>query len=144
MQLVQDLGLREIEDILYCELKNWADWARRKDYLPETYRCPLGQLYIREDDQGTEPVERRIPIDEAEAQQMEAIINALPVKQRRAFLLHHLQRAKVGEQIVIVRGRQRQAQVLGICLRQYHYLLLRGHQTVYAKWKAQEAERGAA
>lgn len=131
-----DLNLKQIEDVLYVELKNWAAWARKKDYLPPPVRCVLGSLYIRDEDEECEKVERRMPIDELEAQAMEGIINQLPVKQRSAFIMHHLQRGILHGRIITLRGRQRQAQALGVGVRQYHYLLQRAHQGLLMKWRA--------
>jgi hypothetical protein len=131
---IENLVTKEIEARLAHELDNWIRWGRRRDWLPQGFRCPLGFLYKSPDVMGGLP-HRPPPCDELAAQRMEQIVCALPPKMREAFVMYHLDKASRNGHVVIVRGRKRKAELLGVSLGHYHYLVRVAHRFVLDAWE---------
>lgn len=128
-------GTKEIESILRHELDNWMRWARRRDYLPASFRVPLGYLFKSTDVHDEEKPVRFI-CDEIGAAGFERIVVSLPEKHRQAFVMHHLGKAHVAGKVRIIKGRDEGAKLLGVQVRQYHYLVNQAHSMVLRKCKA--------
>jgi hypothetical protein len=132
---VEEFGLKQCEEIMSGEIHNWIRWARQRNYLPASTKCVLGSVYVPEmDDEETGDVKPLPPI-ESDAELFESIIVSLPVRLRRAFVLHHLNRGHEGQVTVRVKGRNDKARVLGVGARQYHYILIAAHNLVLRKWR---------
>lgn len=129
---MEGLGTKEIEGILRHELENWIRWGRKKDWLPVSFRCPLGFLYKSE---GGETVASSLPCDGLEAAKLERIVVGLPQKHRQAFVMHQLDRAAVRGVVVIVRGRDDKARLLGLHKSRYHEVLSQAFNMVYREWQ---------
>lgn len=129
-------GTKEIEGILRHELDNWIRWGRRRDWKPVGFKVPLGYLYkstdVHDDDK---PI--RFVCDEIGAAGFERIVVSLPEKHRQAFVMHHLGRAHARGRIVILKGRDEGAKLLGVQVRQYHYLINQAHNMVLRRCQAQ-------
>lgn len=138
MYVVETCGIKDVERILDAEIHNWMRWARQRNYLPASVKCVLGQLYIRdaEDKEEEMKVENPLPPDELEAEAFEAVINSLPKRYRRAFILHHLDRGHIGLITVRVKTRQHKAQILGVGARQYNHIVTLAHQMILQRWQA--------
>lgn len=128
-------GTKEIENILRHELDNWLRWARRRDYLPVSFRVPLGYLF-KTTDAPDEPRQVRVTVDEIGAAGFERIIVSLPERHRQAFIMHHLNKAHVAGKIRVMKGREDGAKLLGVQVRMYHYLVNQAHAMVLRKCKA--------
>lgn len=127
-------GVKQIENLLRSELDNWIRWGRRKDWLPRSFKCPLGFLYKSPDVFGGLP-HRPPPCDELEAERFERIVCALPPRMRTAFVMYQLDRAHVSGHVVVIQGRKRKADILGVSVGQYHYLVRQAHRMLYAEWR---------
>ena len=126
-------GTKEIEAILYYDLQNWLRWGRRRDWMPVSFRCPLGYLYKSSDVH--EGSQIRMPVcDEIGAAGFERIVVSLPEKHRKAFVMHHLEKMAVRNLIVVVRGRDNRARLLGVAARQYHDIVRQAHRMVLRDW----------
>lgn len=118
---------KEAEDMLAVPLDNWIRWGRGKSYLPASFKCPLGFMY-KPGGSGSEPV------DEPAAVRFNAIVQNLPERHRRAFVMHEIGRGADKHRIVIIKGRNQAAQLLGVQLRQYHYLVNQAVNMVLTRW----------
>lgn len=125
-----DLGLKQCEQIMSADIENWVRWARQRNYLPASVSCVLGRLYKPELDDEQTGDRKPMPPVEIDAEVMESIIVSLPVRLRRAFVLHHLDRGHVGQVTVNVKNRSDKARVMGVGARQWHYLLTQAHNLV--------------
>lgn len=123
-------GTKEIEGILRHEIENWMRWGRKRDWMPTGFRCPLGMMYKSLDRDDVEQPGQFIRCDEIGAAQFERIVIALPERHRQAFVMHHLEKAAVNGWIMIQVGRNDAARILGVQLRQYHYLVNQSHGMV--------------
>lgn len=132
----EDLGTKVIENLLASEIHNWLRWARQRNYLPASVKCVLGNLAVQTEDDLAEAmkVESPLPPVESEAEAFEAVIVGLPERLRQAFILHHLDRGRVGSITVRVKGRNDKARVLGVGSRQYHYMVKQAHSLVLRRW----------
>lgn len=127
-------GTKQIEALMRDDLENWVRWGIRRDWMPPGFRCPLGFLYKSPDVFGGLPY-RAPPCDEIEAVRMERIVCSLPDKTRQAFVMYRLDRAHVAGHVVIVKGRRRKAEILGVGVGHYHYLVRQAHRLVYSEWR---------
>lgn len=128
-------GTKEIENILRHELDNWLRWARRRDYLPTSFRVPLGFLF-KSTDAPDEPRQVRVTVDEIGAAGFERIIVSLPERHRQAFIMYQLGRAHVAGKVRVIKGREDCARLLGVGNWQYHNLVRQAHSMVLRKVKS--------
>jgi hypothetical protein len=124
---------KEVESILRHELENWLRWGRKRDWMPVSFKCPLGFLYKSTDVH--EGSYRALPYDESEAVKLERIIVSLPQKHRQAFVMHHLDRAAVFGMVRIVRGRDEKARLLSVAKSRYHELVGQAHNIILREWQ---------
>ncbi len=120
-------GTKQIETILRHELNNWLRWGRCRDWMPVGFRCQLGMMYKSLDREDVEAPKNFTPCDEIGAAQFERIVVALPQRHREAFVMHHLEKAAVNGWIMIQVGRNDAARLLGVQVRQYHYMVNQAH-----------------
>lgn len=109
---------KEIEAILHYDLENWLRWGRKKDWMPVSFRCPLGFLYKTPEGEARPPA-----CDELEAVRFERIVVGLPQRHRQAFVMYHLERIAVNSRVKIIKGRDDRAALLGIQKSRYHELV---------------------
>jgi len=123
-------GTKQIETILRYELDNWLRWGRRRDWMPTSFRVPLGYLY-----QSRYPIDadqrlNSVRTDEIDAAQFERIVVGLPQQHRQAFVMHHLEKAAVAGFVVIIKGRDDRARVLGLQKSRYHEVVQQAHSMI--------------
>lgn len=130
-------GTKQIENILRHDLDNWLRWGRRRDWMPQSFVCQLGTMYVSRlskvelDD---EPAPRKLPkIDEIGAAQFERIVVSLPDRHRKAFVLHHMEKCAVNGWVVKIQGRDNMAKELGVGKSQYHVIVNEAHSIVLRK-----------
>lgn len=123
---------KAIEQILQYEIQNWMQWGRRRDWMPVSFRCPLGYLYKSSDVMSGTPV-RRPQVNEVGAGAFERMVVSLPEKHRQAFVMHHLGRAAVKGQIKILKGYDQNAQLLGVAKSKYYEFVQQAHSMVLRK-----------
>lgn len=121
---------KEIETILRYEIDNWMRWGKRRDWMPTGFRCPIGYMYKTIDREDCEKPVNFMPYDEIGAAAFERIVVALPQQHRMAFVMHHLEKAAINGIIVIVKGRDRRAQLLGVHKSRYHEIINQAHAIV--------------
>lgn len=127
-------GTKEIESLLRHELDNWIRWGTRRDYLPPSFKCPVGFLF-KSTDVHHEPVYRAPRVNDIEAARFEKIVVGLPERHRQAFVMYHLERASVKGKVFIHIGRGDAAKLLGVQVRQYHYMVNQAHAMVLRDWE---------
>lgn len=130
----EKLGAKEIELKMRHELENWIRWGRQKDWMPASFRCPLGFLFKSSDARSGHDV-RPLPCDGLEAVKLERIIVGLPQKHRQAFVMHQLDRAAVNGVVRIVEGRDDKARLLGVQKSRYHEILAQAFNMVWREWQ---------
>lgn len=130
----EDLRLKEVESVMRHELENWIRWGRKKDWLPASFRCPLGFL-LKSTEVHDTAADKELPCDGLEAVKLEKIIVGLPQKHRQAFVMHQLDRAAVNGMVKIVRGRDDKARLLGLQKSRYHELLAQAFNMVWREWQ---------
>ncbi|HJV75358.1 MAG TPA: hypothetical protein VJ654_14120 [Noviherbaspirillum sp.] len=127
------LGTKEIESILKHEIDNWVRWGKKRDWMPVGFRCPLGFMYKSTDVH--EASYKPLPCDEGNAARFERIVISLPERHRSAFVMHQLDKAHVQGWIVILRGRDDKARILGVQKSRYHELVSQAYNIVLREWK---------
>lgn len=133
----ETLGIKQIEKILSREISDWVRWGRNKDYLPPSFRCPLGFLYLPMRGDLEVRLYKPAPINILEVVEFERLVMSLPVKHRQAFVMYHLDRALVNGRIVErKRSGQDNAKLLGVHRSRYYVLLAQAHNMVFRDWKA--------
>jgi hypothetical protein len=135
----EELRLKEVESVMRHELENWIRWGRKKDWLPASFRCPLGFLF-KSTEVHDVAADKELPCDGLEAVKLERIIVGLPQKHRQAFVMHHLDKAADRGFIRIVRGREDKARLLCVQVRQYHNIVAQAHNIVLREWRKIFAE----
>ena len=126
---------KDIERILFRELDNWIRWGKKRDWLPVSFRCPLGFLYKSIDKDYEAPPERLPdPIDSLAAVKMERLVMGLPVRHRTAFVMYQLGKAAVDGEIRIVKGRDDAARIMGVQAWQYHNLVRQAGNMILRGW----------
>lgn len=132
----ENLSIKQIENVLSSEISNWLRWGRNKDYLPPSFRCPLGYLYIPKRGDLEAALYRPIPIKPLEAVEFERLVTALPTKHRQAFVMYHLNRAMVNGRIEEKKRRVfEMARVLGVRKSRFYELLGQAHNMIFRSWK---------
>lgn len=129
----ESLGTKEIESILRHEIDNWIRWGKKRDWMPVGFRCPLGFMYKSTDVHVG--AYRALPSDEGSASKFERIVIALPERHREAFVMHQLDKAHVSGWIVILKGRDDKARIMGVQKSRYHELVSQAHNIVLREWK---------
>jgi hypothetical protein len=119
-------GTKEIENTLRYELENWIRWALGRSHYPPSFKCPLGYLYKSEEYREAP----RPRVDDISAAAFEKIVVGLPERHRQAFVMHHLNRAASHGRVKILKGRDEGARLLGVQVRQYHYIVNQAHAMV--------------
>jgi hypothetical protein len=133
---MEDVGIREVEKILSSEIYNWIRWGNSKDYLPPSFKCPIGQLYVPMRGDLEARLYKAPPIDILGAIAFEAVVVTLPEKHRKAFVMHHLGRAVVRQTIRIKkRNGYEIARLLGVHRSRYYVLLKEAHNMVLRRYK---------
>lgn len=126
---------KDIERILFRELDNWIRWGKKRDWLPVSFRCPLGFLYKSVDKDYEAPPERLPdPIDSLAAVKMERLVMGLPARHRTAFVMYQLGKAAVDGEIRIVKGRDDAARLIGVQKSQYHDIVRQAGNMVLRGW----------
>jgi hypothetical protein len=119
---------KAIEQILYYEIENWLRWGRNRNWMPVSFRVPLGYLFKSSDVH--EASVRRPEVKEGDAADFERIIIALPEKHRQAFVMYHLERAVVNGRVISIKGRGQAQQLLGLQKSRYHEVVNQAHSIV--------------
>lgn len=138
----ENLGIKQIEKILSSEIADWIRWGRNKDYLPPSFRCPLGYLYVPK--RGDVDVDRyrRAPVNLLEVVEFEKIVIALPTKHRQAFVMYHLDRAEINGMVIEKkRSGYENARLLGVHRSRYYVLLTQAHNMVFRDWKSEQLKK---
>lgn len=134
----ESLGTKQIEKILSAEINNWLRWGRNRDYLPISFRCPLGYLYVPKRGDLEARLYKAPPINSLVAVEFERLVVGLPVRHRQAFVMYHLNRARIGDKIIErKRSAYDMAKILAVQKRQFEYLVSQAHNMVYRRWKVQ-------
>jgi hypothetical protein len=132
----ETLGIKKIEKILSREISDWIRWGRNKDYLPPSFRCTLGFLYLPMRGDLEVRLYKPVPVNLLEVIEFEKIVISLPVKHRQAFVMYHLDRALVNGRIVQrKRSYKDNAKLLGVHQTRYYVLLAQAHNMIFRKWK---------
>ena len=124
------LGTKAIENILRHELDNWLRWGKKRDWMPISFTCMLGRMYVSRYPIDAESRVSIAKIDEISAAQFERIIVALPERHRQAFVIHHLEKCVIDGCIKKVRDRDDAARCLGVGKSQYHAIVNQAHSIV--------------
>lgn len=134
----ENLGIREIEKILSSEISDWIRWGHNKDYLPTSFRCPLGFLYIpARGDIETALYSKPKPINLLVVVEFERIVVRLPVKHREAFVMYHLNRVKIRNKVVErKRSGYEMAKLMGVSKAKFYGLVSEAHNMIFRNWKA--------
>lgn len=138
----EDLGTRQIEKILQTEIREWVRWGRNRDYLPPSFRCPLGFLYLPKRGDLEAALYRPAPINALLAADFEKLVIRLPSAHRQAFVMYHLNRAKINTKVIErKRTPQQMGQVLGVQKRRFYEILEQAHKMIFRDWQhRQEVE----
>lgn len=136
----ENLGIRQIEKILASEIGDWIRWGRNKDYLPVSFRCPLGFLYLpKRGDIETALYSKPKPINLLSVVEFERIVVRLPEKHRQAFVMYHLNRANVRGRIVEKkRSGYDMGKILGVSKSKFYGLVSESHNMVFRNWKSKQ------
>lgn len=130
------LGIKTIEKILAREISDWLRWGRSRDYLPPSFRCPLGYLYLPKRGDLDAHRYRAPPINLLEVVEFERMVIALPAKHRQAFVMYHLGRAEVNGRIEEKKRTGYEiARHLGVHRSRYYVLLTQAHNIIFRGWK---------
>ncbi len=133
----ENLGTKQIEKILSAEIRDWLRWGRGKDYLPVSFRCPLGFLYVRPRGDLDIGRYRAPPINLLAVVEFERIVVALPAKHRQAFVMYHLNRIAINEKIEEKKYTYSEmARLLSLQKTQFYTVLGQAHSMVFRNWKA--------
>jgi hypothetical protein len=133
ISMEEHLTTKEIEHLLRHDIDNWIRWGRKRDWMPTGFKCPTGFMFKSNDVH--EPSYKPLPCNEISAADFERIIIRLPQRNREAFVLHQLDKAHILGFIVIVRGRDEKARILGVQKSMYHRLLNQAYNMIYRDWK---------
>lgn len=132
----ENLGIKQIEKILSNEIMDWLRWGKSKDYLPSSFRCPLGQMYIPKRGDLEANLYKPMPVNELQALAFEKIVIGLPTKHRQAFVLHHLGRVhKRGRIIEKKLNGYDIAKLLGMHRSRYYVILAQAYNMIFHRWK---------
>lgn len=132
----ENLGIKTIEKILATEISDWVRWGRSKNYLPVSFRCPLGFLYVPKRGDLQAKLYKPAPINLLAVVEFERLVIGLPTRHRQAFVMYHLNRALIGEKIVEKkRNTYDMARLLGVRKRQFHDIVLQAHNMIFRNWK---------
>ena len=135
----ENLGTKQIEKILAGEISDWLRWGRGKDYLPVSFRCPLGFLYVPKRGDIAFRLEKPAPINLLAVVEFERNVCALPIRHRQAFVMYHLNRARIGDKIVERKRKSYEmARLMGVQKRQFQYIVEQAHNMVFRRWKLKQ------
>lgn len=138
----ENLGIKQVEKILSREIGDWLRWGRNKDYLPVSFGSVLGRLYVPMRGDLETKLYKPAPINVLDVLEFEALVVALPVKQRQAFVMHHLNRAIVNGKVVEKkRGGAENAKLLGVHRSRYYVLLTQAHNLIFRKWQKLQQDK---
>jgi len=138
----EDLGIRQIEKILSTEISDWIRWGRNRDYLPPSFRCPLGFLYLPMRGDLEVTLYKPPKVNLLQVIEFEKLVVGLPVKHRQAFVMHHLSRADVNGRIIEKkRTGSENAKLLGVHRSRYYVLLTQAHNMVFRQWRKLEEKK---
>lgn len=139
---LETLGTKQIEKILATEIGDWIRWGRNKDYLPVSFRCPLGFLYVPKRGDIAARLEKLPPINLLAVVEFERVVMGLPEKHRQAFVMHHLSRVKIGNKVVEKRRRFfEMAKLLGLQKSQFYDVLSQAHNMVFRDLKKRQQSK---
>jgi hypothetical protein len=132
----ENLGTKQIEKILSTEISDWIRWGSSRDYLPPSFRCPLGFIYVPKRGDLEANLYKPAPIHLLNVFEFEKIVVSLPKKHRQAFVMHHLSLANVNGRVVKKkRTGYENARLLGVTRTKYYAILSQAHNLVFRKWK---------
>lgn len=136
----EEYTLRAIENLLSKELDNWIRWAGSRDYLPQSFKCPLAFLFKPPLGEVYSGPTKRPEVDLKLAAAFEDMVVHLPVKHRMAFVMHHLYRAHENGRIVFLKKKDNtvanKARLLEVSNRQYHNIVWQAHEMALRRWNA--------
>ena len=130
------LGIEQIEKILSTEIKDWIRWGRNKSYLPPSFKCPLGFLYLPMRGDLEVTLYKPAPVNLLSVLEFEKLVVSLPTKHRQAFVMHHLSRVEINGKIVVRRCKGAEsARLLGVSRTRYYTILTKAHNSIFQKWQ---------
>ncbi len=138
----ENLGIKQVERILAREISDWLRWGRNKDYLPVSFRCPLGFLYIPR--RGDIDVDRykHAPINLLDVVEFERLVVRLPAKHRQAFVMYHVNRIAINGKVVHKKWTYTEmARLLGVQKSKFYDLLGQAHNMVFRDWKTLQDQK---
>jgi hypothetical protein len=127
---------KDAEKLLEVPLDNWIRWGKKRDWMPTGFRCPLGFMYkpkagdVHQEDRLNKPV----PVDSEQAVRFERLVLSLPERHRAAFVMYELGRAADQNMIVIIKGRDHAARLLGVQKSQYHDIVRQAMNILLREW----------
>lgn len=127
--------VKDFERQFGTQVDNWLRWGRQRDWLPMSFKSILALKYSgkkRDDDAALYKIPD--PINELEALKMDCIVMALPLRQRQAFLLHHMGRASINNRMCRVRNSHDCAKILGVGKWQFYNLLRQASSHIHEAW----------
>ncbi len=132
---IEQAKTAEIRSILRDEIENWIRWALPRNYLPPSFRCPIGFMYVIPAGNVYEHDDRTPqPCDELAAHRLEKIIVRLPERHRQAIVMHELDKASIQGKIKIIRGRHDKARLLGVQACMYHRIISQAYKMILRDW----------
>lgn len=132
----ENLGTKQIEKILSREISDWIRWGRNKDYLPPSFKCPLGFLYVPRGGDREVILSRPAPINLLAVVEFEKLVVSLPEKLRSAFVMYHLNRAKVNDKVIERKRTGREmGRLLGVQQSRFYQLVEKAHNLVFRNWQ---------
>jgi hypothetical protein len=134
------LGTKAIEAILQAEIDNWIRWGRKRDYMPTSFKCVLGNLHIRPriplgDERNDPNYVPPVALGEIGAAAFERIVVALPERWRKAFVMYHLERGVENGRVVTIRDSNHRAKLLHVQERMCRYIVTEAHTIVLREWR---------
>lgn len=133
----ENLRTKQVEAILADDIENWVRWGRKRDWMPSSFRCPLGFLYKSTDVH--EASHKPAPCDGIEAVRFERVVISLPERHRQAFVMYHLERAAINGMVRIVKGYNEAARLMGMQKTRYYEILGQAHNMVLYRWRGDSA-----
>lgn len=132
----ENISTKQIEKILSKEISDWIRWGLNRDYLPPSFRCPLGYLYVPKRGDLEPRLYRAAPVNLLAVVEFERLIVGLPVRHKQAFVLYHLNRIKIGDKVIEKkRSGLEMARLMGIQKSRFYEILEQAHNMVFRDWK---------
>jgi len=133
----QNCSLVNIKNFLRKDIDNWIRWGKKKDYLPSSIKCVLGDLYkstnVFDNDQDEVVRARTFPVNSIEAERLESIVVSLSIKHRQAFVIYWLDKIAREGKVIYVHNRSDKWQAMKCSEAHYHRLVLAAHKDIARK-----------